>query len=283
VTVEFDVTANAWVAPVNDLMHCKQITTGKLEGNNGIAWTPDGKIFYTSLAGGNHDLWIMNADGTNQKQLTSDEAQDYEPHVSPDGRYIFFGSMRGALPGVWRMDIDGNNLKQITDQEDYLQDIMPDGKSIIFTSWRSTKLTLWRVSIDGGQPVEISTLFVNSARVSPDGKSMACRYQDETPNSPNKLTILPIEGGTATKSFDLLPTTTGAPEWLPDGKSVYFLDSRTGWLNLWSFPIDGSPMKQLTDFKPDGIFNRELSFDGKWMATSRGLVTRDVILISDFR
>jgi len=283
VTVQFDLTSNVWVAPVNDLNHGKQITTGKLDGDRGVTWTPDGRIVYSSIAGGNVDLWIMNADGTNQKQLTSDAAMDYAPYVSPDGRYIFFGSMRGSLPGVWRMDIDGNNLKQITDQEDYLQDLTPDGKWVIYTTWRTTKLSLWRVSIDGGQPEQISNLFISNARVSPDGKLLACRYRDEDPNSPARLIILPIEGGAPLKSFDLLPTTNGSPEWSPDGKSVTIGDTRTGTTNLWSFPLDGSPMKQLTDFKPDEFLNRELSFDHKWMVMARGRITSDVVLISDFR
>jgi Tol biopolymer transport system component len=81
----------------------------------------------------------------------------------------------------------------------------------------------------------------------------------------------------------LPPTTSGTPEWTADGKSVTFYDSRTGTPNLWAVPLDGSPMKQLTDFKPDGVFNRQLSFDRKLMAMSRGLITSDVILISDFR
>ena len=283
VTVQYDGSSNVWVAPANDLAHGKQITAGKLEGDSGVTWTPDGRIIYSSTAGGSADLWIMNADGSNQKQLTSDPAQDYEPHVTPDGRYIFFGSLRGKLPSVWRMDIDGNNLKQMTDQEDYLQDISPDGKWLIFTSWRTTKLSLWRVSVDGGDPVQITDLFVNGARVSPDGKSIACRYQDQNPTAPYKLIIMPFEGGPPTKSFDLLPTTSGSPEWQADGVSINFYDSRTGTTNLWSFPLDGSPMKQLTDFKPDTVFNRELSFDRKWMAIGRGPVTSDVILITDFR
>jgi serine/threonine protein kinase/Tol biopolymer transport system component len=283
VTVQFDLTSNVWVAPANDLNHGKQITTGKLDGDRGVTWTPDGRIVYSSIAGGNVDLWIMNADGTNQKQLTSDAAMDYEPFVSPDGRHIFFGSMRGSLPGVWRMDIDGNNLKQITDQEDYLQDLTPDGQWVIYTSWRTTKLSLWRVSIDGGQPEQISNLFISNARVSPDGKFLACKYRDEAPNSPERLIILPIEGGTPLKSFDLLPTTNGSPEWSSDGKSVTVGDSRTGTTNLWSFPLDGGPMKQLTDFKPDEFIGRELSFDHKSMVIARGRITSDVVLISDFR
>jgi hypothetical protein len=60
-------------------------------------------------------------------------------------------------------------------------------------------------------------------------------------------------------------------------------DSRTGTLNLWSFPLDGGPMKQLTDFKPDEFLSRELSFDHKSMVIARGRFTSDVVLISDFR
>lgn len=283
VTVQYDVNSNVWVAPANDLTHGKQITSAKLDGDRGLTWTPDGRLVYSSIAGGNLDLWIMNADGTNQRQLTSDPPQDDSPLVSPDGRYIVFDSLRGPLPSVWRMDIDGNNVKQLTDKEDYLLDITKDGKSIIFISWRTTKLSLWRTSIDGGEPVQISNLFISTARISPDGKFLVCRYRDENPTSPAKIIILPIEGGAPTKTFGLLPTTVGTPEWSSDGRSLIVVDNRTGTSNLWNFPLDGGPMKQLTDFKPDEVFNRELSFDGKVMAIARGHVTSDVILISDFR
>jgi eukaryotic-like serine/threonine-protein kinase len=285
VTVQRDVTSNVWVAPMSDLMHGKQITSAKLEGSNGVEWTPDGKIVYTSMAGGSPDLWIMNADGTNQKQLTTDPRGSGSPLVSPDGRYIVFNSMRGPLPSVWRMNIDGSNVKQLTDKEDYLLDITADGKSILFTSWRTTKQSLWRASIDGGEPVQISNLFITGGSISPDGKLIACRYREESPNSTGQLILLPIEGGAPVKTINLPPTTGGSPEWSSDGKSLIFGDSRTGTNNLWSLPLDGGPMKQLTDFKPDYVFafNRQSSGDGKLMVMSRGTVTSDVILISDFR
>jgi TolB protein len=284
VTVQFDVTANIWVTPITDLMHGKQITSAKLEGSNGLTWTPDGKIVYTSLAGGNPDLWIMNADGTNQKQLTTDPQFDSSPLVSPDGRYIVFNSMRGPLPSVWRMNIDGSNVKQLTDKEDYLLAITPDSKSIFFTSWRTTKMSLWRMSIEGGEPAQVSNLFISGGSISPDGKWMACRYRNEDPNSPAKFIILPVEGGSPTKSIDLPDTIVSySPVWFPDGKSLIVRDNRTGTPNLWSLPLDGGPMKQLSDFKTDTLFTGDLSRDGKLMAMSRGTITSDVILISDFR
>ena len=283
VTVQYNGTANVWIAPSNDLSHGKQITSGQQEGDRGLAWTPDNKLVYTSLATGNMNLWIMNADGTNQKQLTTDAQPDDSPRVSPDGRYVFFNSLRGGLPSVWRMDIDGSNLKQITDKEDYLLDISPDGSTIYIISWRTTRLTLWRTSKDGGEPVQISNLFINNCSLSTDGKNLACTYQDEKPDSPNRLIILPVAGGAPTRSIDLPPSAKGRPTWSADGKSIVLYDERTGTNNLWSQPLDGGPMQQLTDFKPDSLFARDLSRDGKLMAMSRGTVTSDVILITDFR
>ncbi|MGZ8842247.1 MAG: protein kinase domain-containing protein [Pyrinomonadaceae bacterium] len=283
VTVQFDDDTNIWIAPANDLSRGKQITSGKREGEFGLVWTPDNKVVYTSMVSGNVDIWIMNADGTNQKQLTTDPELDDTPVVSPDGRYIFFDSMRGKLPSVWRMDIDGGGVKQITDKEDYVQGISPDGQWIVFSSWRTGRQTLWKVGIDGGTPVQISDLFVSFAAISPDGKVIACNSQDEKPNSPRKLVLLPFEGETPIKTFDMAPTFSGRPGWTPDGKAVTFYDNRTGTPNLWSQPVDGGPLKQLTDFKPDGLLARAWSRDGKLVALARGTVTSDVILISNFR
>ena len=284
VTVQFDSTSNIWVAPSNDISHGKQVTSGKLEGNRGLVWTPDNKIVYASLASGNPDLWIMNADGTNQKQLTTDPEIDDSPAVSPDGRYIVFNSDRAGFPSLWRMDVDGGNLRQLSDkQEDYGPDISTDGRWIVFHSWRTGRQTLWKISIDGGEPVQITDMFIIDHSIAPDGKSIACFYRDEKPNAPVRLVILPFEGGTPIKMFDMPPTVGGRPGWTSDGKSVTFYDSRSGTPNLWSQPLDGGPMKQLTDFKPDGVTARALSRDGKFIALARGTVTSDVILISDFR
>jgi eukaryotic-like serine/threonine-protein kinase len=283
VTVQFDVNSNVWIAPANDLSHGKQITSGKLEGHRGVVWTPDNRVVYTSLASGNLDLWIMNSDGSNKKQLTNDASWDDSPRVSPDGRYILFNSLRGALPSIWRMDVDGGNLKQLTNQEDYLLDISPDGSWLAFTTWRTGKMSMWRVSIDGGEPTKISDLFIAEASISPDGKTLACWYQDEKPNSPRRLIILPVEGGPPKQTFDMPPTSQGRPSWSADGKTLTIYDSRTGTNNLWILPLDGGPMKQLTDFKPDSLYARDLSGDGKFMALARGTINSDVILISNFK
>ena len=95
--------------------------------------------------------------------------------------------------------------------------------------------------------------------------------------------VIPFEGGPAIKTFDVPPTVDlGGVRWTPDGRALTYIDTR-GTPNLWSQPYDGGPPKQLTDFKVNGVWQRAWSLDGKWLALARGTVTKDVVLIKDFR
>lgn len=55
---------------------------------------PDGRILYTVGAAGTSDVFVVNADGTNARQLTSNAAINGFPTVTADGRYIVFVSTR---------------------------------------------------------------------------------------------------------------------------------------------------------------------------------------------
>lgn len=108
VTVQSDSTSNVWVAPQGDASRAKQISSGKYEGAQGVSWMPGGKIVFTSRESGLTDIWSMEQDGKNQKQLTAHARFNYYPWATSDGRYIIFSSTRtGAARSIWRMDTDG--------------------------------------------------------------------------------------------------------------------------------------------------------------------------------
>ena len=86
---------------------------GADDGVNGLAWTADGRLVYTSASGGNLDIWLMDADGRNRVQLTSDKAHDSWPAVTTDGRRIVFVSERGGARGLWVMGTDGSEQRRI--------------------------------------------------------------------------------------------------------------------------------------------------------------------------
>jgi Tol biopolymer transport system component len=72
-------------------------------------------------------------------------------------------------------------------------------------------------------------------------------------------------------------------KWLPDGKSVAYINNKAGVSNIWSQPIDGGSPKQLTNFTSDRVFWFDWSHDGKQLALARGNQTSDVVLISNFK
>jgi serine/threonine protein kinase len=81
------------VSPANDLRQAATIHSSSSDGANGIFWTPDGKIVYTSASNGMPILVMMDADGRNQKQLT--ELPDWNTNASAicltaDGKYVVF-------------------------------------------------------------------------------------------------------------------------------------------------------------------------------------------------
>ncbi len=71
--------------------------------------------------------------------------------------------------------------------------------------------------------------------------------------------------------------------WTHDGSALTYIVNRGGVSNIWIQPLDGSPARQLTDFKSDRIFSFDWSRDGKWLALSRGPEQRDVVVMSDFK
>ena len=273
-----------WVTgPNEDESRAQQILKTSLPEK--VAWTPDGKLVYSSRTGESWDIWISERDGSRSYQLTADAFIDQQPTVSADDRYIIFQSNRSGARNLWRMDVDGTNLKQLTDGN-YIDESPVgslDGQFVIFTSNRSGTQTIWKVGIDGGSPVQVTNHPSQFPMVSPDGKFIAYFYIDERGNNQPKVSILPFEGGEVSKTIDL-PTSVQPIEfaWMPDGRSIAYADNASGFFNIWSQPIDGGAPKQLTNFKSEFVSSFAIGRDGK-IAVYRWSATRDIVLIKDFR
>ena len=148
---------------------------------------PDGRIIYSVFGAGRSDLFMADANGSNQRQLTSNAALNALPYASPDGRYIVFVSTRSGAPHIWRMDPDGTNLKQITNGiAEIAPFVTPDSRWILYININDSNL--WKIPIDGGNPEQVMNKLASQHAISPDGKLIACRYREEE-LSPFKLAL----------------------------------------------------------------------------------------------
>jgi TolB protein len=79
-------------------------------------WSPDGEriAFVSRRQGGNVDIYVMNADGSNLVRLTYHDAADAQPSWSPDGAFIAFTSKRVGKDALYMVRADGKSLAPVT-------------------------------------------------------------------------------------------------------------------------------------------------------------------------
>lgn len=285
-TVQFEAHVNLWLLPGDESNRAKKITEGigQYDGVRGLTWTPDNRLVYVSRASGSQDIWIMDADGKNNTQLTTIETRaDIYPAVTPDGRSIIFVSTRTGNSNIYRLDTRSGDQTQLTrGAGEEFPEVTADGKWVIYTDTSTTNFTLWKVAIDGGEPIRLTNKLSQWPDVSPDGSRIACWYRAQA-NARWQIAILPITGGDPERVIDV-PNTAETPipiRWMPDGTGISFADTQKGVTNIWTQPLAGGPPRQLTNFMSDQIFWFDWSRDGKHLACSRGTVTNDVVLIDE--
>jgi Tol biopolymer transport system component len=252
-----------------------------------LSVAPDDKILYASDASGIADIFEVAATGGDERQLTSAGGRNYAPVVSPDNHYVVFHSNRTGVFQIWRINRDGSSPKQLTSEvtESTWPTFSHDGRWIVFQhADPDHPYSLWRVSIDGGTPERVTEGIAIRPTVSPDGKLIAFWHNDQQQNSRWRLKVINFEGGATFNIFDVAATVQvqwDTPlRWSPDGQYLVYVDHSGGIDNLWGQPIEGGAPKQLTRFDEGKIFAFGWLKDGS-LATSRGVITADVVLIKD--
>jgi len=119
-------------------------------------------------------VWVMNADGTNARQLTDPEMFAGEPDWSPDGELIIFSTYAWfefqccQASNLYRMHPEGSGVKQLTHYPDASlrathPRYTPDGAWIIFTSvMPGTTPSLWVIPAEGGEPIVLAQSGVHT-------------------------------------------------------------------------------------------------------------------------
>ncbi len=250
-----------------------------------MAFASDGKIYFSSNLSGNEEIWSISADGSGQRQLTNNPADESVPIVSPDGNSIFFVSNRTGAAHVWQMKTDGSNQTQVTQKEGgFPLLVSPDGEWIYYH--HGINRTLWRVSPKSGEEQLILNKTKARFAISPDGTQVA---YSERQGEERILTIASLADGQPVKTFHLTDKKTLLVDfiWMPDGKSLAYFSATPEYKNfvLWMQSLDETIPRQITalgDREPSG-YALAISPDGKTFAVVQGEWLHDAVLLKGLK
>ena len=246
--------------------------------DNSPSWSPDGKrIAFTSdrdghfdMPGGlpNDEIYVMDADGGNQQNLTNDPNNDWDPSWSPDGKRIVFSSDRDGNYELYAMDANGKNQQRLTDNDFYdrVPSWSPDGKRIAFISKREghfigefgLSYEIYVMDADGKNTHRLTNNRKNdwNPSWSPDGKWIAFTSDRKGDEVNYEIYVMDADGNNQRRlTNNRVDDAHSSSSWSSDGKRIVFSSDRDGNWEIYVMDNDGGNQQKLTnnpgsDFSP---------------------------------
>ncbi len=227
-----------------------------------------GKIVFVSNRSAKRDVWIMNADGTTQLNLTGAlEGDNYDPALSPNGTRIAFVASQDGNPEIYVMNVDGTGATRLTmnTNGDFRPTWSPDGSQIAFVTDRTGNNEIFIMNANGTNQTNVSIMAGN----------------DRDPNwgSNNRLAFVSNRSGDdeiysmKTDGTNVLQLTTSPgsdwlPAWSPSATRLLFASARDGGnLEIYVMKADGTNPTRLTTLL-SSEYDPTWSPDEKYMAYS---------------
>lgn len=230
-----------------------------------------GRIVFTCTRGDFNQLCIINADGSEMQQLSSEAgANDYYPVFNPDGRTLMFASNRNGSFDVYLMVFGQRELFQITHNVGNIlsPNFSPDGKKVIFTNQDGeTPPAIWTVGVDGSDP----RLFyagpgaIVAVAWSPDGRTIAYAMETELAGQ-YQVYLMDADAQNPRQLTAGMQGVGGSLSWSPDSQSLLIYAGPVGGREVFRIDVATGALTQLTHggnnaspcYSPDGtqiVFN----------------------------
>ncbi len=224
----------------------------------------NGKIVFHSGRDGDAEVFVMNADGTEQTQLTHNDTWEFDPTWSPNGKLIAYNSFPADFngdPEIFVMNADGTGVTQLTDNNafDFGSIWSPNGKHIAFNSNRDGAYDIYVMNADGSNVRRLTTnaYVVGVTAWSPNGKQIAfISYRDYVllgAAGDLEIFVMNADGTGITQLTDNNVDDEGDHAgWSPNGKLFSFSSRRDGGdLDIFVMNANGTGVRQLTGIGGD--------------------------------
>jgi Tol biopolymer transport system component len=249
---------------------------------SGPSWSADGKqIAFASDRSGsaNYNIYLMNLDGSDLREIVQDTGGDFAPALSPDGQKILFQSWRinEKRWDIYVVNADGSGEKPLisTNLDEQLPSWSPDGSKILYQAGLADIGTdIYLANADGSGSARLTSgngRLHSSPSWSPDGAKIAFESNLHqsillgfTPVAEYELYIIDANGGNLKRlTFDGgVSSQVQKPTWSPDGTQIAFEytsvspDVITTLTALVVMRIDGSNLFVIPNMPNGGLFPR---------------------------
>jgi serine/threonine protein kinase len=197
------------------------------------ALSGDGRyVVFVSTRAGAMNIWRMNVDGTQPKQLTSGAYEDV-PSVMPDGRWVIYRTGNS----IKKVSIDGGAAIKLFDKSALCPVLSPDGRRLAFFTNDHAESQTWHIEVY-------------------DLSSLTAVKRFELPES-----TTPFNG--------LRLTPDNRLRWTADGSGIAYVSRADGASNIWLQLLEGGAPHQLTFFRDANMLSFAWSPNGKQLACVR--------------
>lgn len=204
------------------------------------------EIVFTGEPGGASDIYMINANGSNLRQLTTGGRSD-TPTFTRDGKGILYGyNGLDADWDIWRMKADGTAKVALTSAgpHDAIPNELPDGR-IVFHKWYP--ISVWLMNGDGSGQHAISIVAdAAEPRVSPDGRYVVYASQDPA-GTPFDVYLYDLQNSVERRLTNE-SASQGYPSFSPDGNWIVYQSKEDGgdYYNIWVMDTNGGNRQQIT-------------------------------------
>ncbi|MBI5934593.1 MAG: PD40 domain-containing protein [Chloroflexi bacterium] len=238
-----------------------------------------GRIVFTCTRGEINQICAVNADGTNYKQITESERNNYYPTFTPDMKGVVFATNEGDYFDLFLLNFDDSKLTRLTTYigNAFSPKFSPDGSQILFLNLtKDTHASLWSMGGRGENPrlLYLGPRKIVGADWSPDGKTIAFAMAAEQVNA-YEIFLLNASDPTAPprRVTQAIEGVTGSLDWALDGKSLLLCMGPAGDKDVFRLDLATGNAIQLTfggnnasaSYSPDGqyIVYNSLRNDGQ--------------------